>query len=112
MRELVVFRLPDHLGSSRRYPGLRRGAAFLLLAALLGACARDRTSNPPEAELWVPAEAKEHFDLEGRELWLDVELSGYTRQTLERYSDYEAQHDDPLPDNQRSIPAPSPHSPK
>lgn len=101
--------LPSHF----LYRSIRRGrsAALCILATSLGACARGRTSNPPAAELWVPADAEEHFDLEGRELWLDVELSGYTRQSLERYSDYEALQGDPRPDKRKSIPAPSPKDP-
>lgn len=60
-----------------------------------GACAHPaQTKNK---ELWVPASDAPDAVLEGRELWIDVELSGYTRQRLERISDYEAEHDDTLP---------------
>lgn len=59
----------------------------------LSACAHPGVHK--SKELWIPADAKVDAVLEGRELWIDVELSGYTRQRLERYSDYEAQREDP-----------------
>lgn len=64
-----------------------------LLAALLGGCTH--VSRGAQRELWIPAQTQTNISLEGRELWIDVELSGYTRQALEQFSDYEAQYDDP-----------------
>lgn len=67
--------------------------SWVLTAAWLGGCAHSSRGAPKE--LWIPAQTDTEIPLEGRELWIDVELSGYTRQNLERFSDYEAQHDDP-----------------
>lgn len=65
-----------------------------ICTALLGGCAHQR--QLPHHELWIPTQANANVILEGRELWIDVELAGYTRQSLESYSDYEAQNDEAL----------------
>lgn len=75
---------------------LRCTLLFTLLALGNWGCAASNRASP-HRELWIPVNSQGHYDLEGRELWIDVELSGHTRQTLERYSDYEAQQDDPPP---------------
>lgn len=76
----------------------RRDLAYLLLASLIciGACAHP--SKSAGKTLWIPPDAKADQIVEGRELWIDVELSGYTRQELERFSDYEAAHDPAPPE--------------
>lgn len=52
------------------------------------------STNHP-VELWLPVNTAGQMELQGREIWIDVELSGYTRQELELYSDYEALQDMP-----------------
>lgn len=66
-----------------------------LCALFLAGCAHAPRRTPQE--LWIPAQTKADLVLEGREIWIDVELAGYTRQELERYSDYEAERDDSPP---------------
>lgn len=83
--------------------------AVLLLAS---GCAHppSKSNKQPVAspELWIPVSDGDRLDLQvevqGRELWIDVELSGYTRQALESFSDYEAAHEDPLPSPTSSEP--------
>lgn len=78
---------------------LLRFAAALLLVGLPSSCVH--VNDSAGKELWIPPDADADRLLEGRELWIDVELSGYTRQELERFSDYEAAHDDHPPGVQK-----------